>query len=182
MKTILIDVSSIDGKLTKWTGNNIYEWSSPEDFSHFKNTIAKNNLIVMGSGTFDKAKTVKKAGLKAEKGRLRIILTKTPQKYEHFKVPNQLEFSNESPKKLITRLSKIGFKQMLLVSGGRVSSSFFKEKLIDELWLTIEPKIFGLGEPLISKDKFNIELKLLSMDKLNSKGTILLKYSVLNNK
>ena len=179
MKIVLIDVSSLDGKLTKWTGNNIYEWSSPEDFVHFKKTISQNNLIVMGSGTFDQVKDIEKAGLKAEKERLRIILTRDPKKYSRFVVAGQMEFNNESPEVLISRLEKMDYKQMLLVSGGRVATSFFKAKLIDELWITIEPKIFGTGEPLVQDEKLDINLQLISMEKLNEQGTLLLKYNVI---
>lgn len=180
MKVILIDVSSLDGKLTKWTGNNIYEWSSVEDFKNFQKIKRINNLLVMGSGTFDKVKDIEKAGLRAEKERFRVILTQNPKKYQKFFVPGQLEFSNETPKTLITRFKKLGYKQLLLVSGGKVATSFFKEKLIDELWLTIEPKIFGIGEPLVQAEKFNISLQLISIKKLNKQGSLFLKYKIIH--
>ncbi len=179
MKIILIDVSSLDGKLTKWKGNDIYEWSSREDFIHFQKVKSENNLLVMGSGTFDKVKNIEGAGLKPEKERLRVILTSKPQQYQKYVIPGQMEFSDESPRQLIARLSERGYKQMLLVSGGKVATSFFKEQLVDELWLTIEPKIFGSGEPLVQEGAFDISLKLLSMEKLNSQGTLLLKYQVI---
>lgn len=180
MKVILIDVSSLDGKLTKWTESNIYKWASIEDFTHFKKTVSQNNLLVMGSGTFENVRNIEEAGLKPEKERLRIILTKNPEKYKQFEVAGQMEFSSESPKELITRLEKQGYKQMLLVSGGKVATSFFEEKLIDELWLTIEPKIFGVGEPIVQEKEFDINLQLLSYEKLNEQGTLVLKYKVIN--
>src|SRR5258708_35931822 len=132
MKIILIDVSSLDGKLTKWARDNIYEWSSPEDFAHFQKVKSQNNLLVMGSGTFDAVKDNETVGLKPEKERLRIIMTSKPKEYKKYVVPGQMEFSNETPEKLVTRLEKLGYHQMLLVSGGRVATSFFKENLIDE--------------------------------------------------
>lgn len=179
MKITLIHVSSIDGKLTKWKGKNIYEWSSPEDFAHFKQTLAQHNLVVMGSGTFDDVKDNKKAGLKPEKERLRIILTSQPKRYTKYVVPGQMEFSDETPKALIKRLEKQGFKQMLLVSGGKVATSFFRDKLVNELLLTIEPKIFGIGEPLVQEEKFDISLQLIETKKLNDNGALLLKYKIL---
>src|SRR5271155_2333549 len=127
MKIILIDVSSLDGKLTKWTGTDIYEWSSPEDFEHFQKVKSENNLLVMGSGTFEKVKNHATAGLKAEKDRLRIILTSKPEQYKQFEIAGQIEFSNETPMQLVNRLKKQGHKQMLLVSGGKVATSFFTE-------------------------------------------------------
>lgn len=181
MKIILIDVSSLDGKLTKWKGNDVYEWSSREDFMHFQKVKSENNLLVMGSGTFDKVKNLQHAGLKPEKERLRIIMTQKPNQYQQYVVPGQMEFTDEAPLELVTRLEKMGYKQMLLVSGGRVATSFFKEQLIDELWLTLEPKIFGSGAPLIQEGAFDINLKLFDMQKLNNNGTLLLKYQVLKS-
>src|SRR6266851_7992472 len=108
MKVILIDIASLDGKLTKWTDNDIYTWSSAEDFAHFQKVKRENNLLVMGSGTFDKVKDNQKAGLKPEKDRLRIILTSKPGNYAKYIVPGQMEFSKEPPKKLVSRLKKAG--------------------------------------------------------------------------
>ncbi|MBI3887639.1 dihydrofolate reductase family protein, partial [Candidatus Microgenomates bacterium] len=118
-------------------------------------------------------------GLKAEKERLRIVLTKNPKEYQKYVVPGQLEFSDEQPKELVTRLKKQGFTQLLLVSGGKVATSFFKASLINELWLTLEPRIFGIGGTLVQEEQFDIQLQLLSNEILNKQGTLLLKYKVL---
>ncbi|KKR76897.1 MAG: Dihydrofolate reductase [Candidatus Levybacteria bacterium GW2011_GWA2_40_8] len=179
MKVILINVSSLDGRFTKWKGKNIYEWSSSEDFAFFQKTKLENNLIVMGSTTFDHVRKIGKAGLKPEKERLRIIMTKNPSKYKEFEIPDQMEFKNLSPKQLIKHLEKRGFKQMLLVSGGKVANSFFKDGLVNEVWLTLEPRIFGSGKSLAEGSDLDVKLKLESSEKLNPQGTLLLKYKVL---
>jgi dihydrofolate reductase len=179
MKVILIDVSTLDGKLTKWNSNTNYEWSSPEDFAHFQKVKSQNNLLVMGSGTFNAVRNDKTAGLKPETERLRVILTSKPENYRKFAVPGQMEFSNETPGQLVHRLEKLGYKQMLLVAGSKVATSFFKERLIDELWLTVEPKIFGTGEPLVQEEMLYISLKLRTIKKLNPQGTLLLKYTII---
>ena len=68
---------------------------------------------------------------------------------------------------------------MLLVGGSKIYSSFMKEGLVDELYLTIEPVVFGNGKNLFSDESFETKLELVSSKKLNKKGTILLKYRVL---
>jgi dihydrofolate reductase len=76
-------------------------------------------------------------------------------------------------------LGKQGFKQALLVGGGKIANSFFLDNLINEVWLTIEPRIFGTGKVLAEGRRLDVPLKLISTKKLNTKGTLLLKYKVL---
>lgn len=175
MKIIMTMVMTADGKITKWQDPNIYKWTSKEDQNFFFSLIKKNNLIVMGSKTYD---AVQK-NIKLQDKKLRIVLTKNPQKYSSDQIPNKLEFSNETPKKLITRLEKRGYKKILLVGGGKVNAAFLKSNLVDELYLTIEPKIFGQGKPLVAEEKLNKSLKLISLKRLNKEGTLLLKYKLL---
>ena len=169
-------VSSVNGKTTKGENPNIYSWTSKEDSQLFFSLIKENNLIVMGAKTYEAAKKL----IKLEKDKLRIALTRNPQKYSADAVKGSLEFSNESPLELVKRLSKKGYKKMLLVGGGQINTLFLKANLVDELHLTIEPKIFGTGKNLISEEGFNKQLKLINVKKLNSQGTLRLEYKVRN--
>lgn len=178
MKITAIAVTSLDGRFTKGSGKNIYHWSSPEDFAHFRKTVEQHNLLVMGSGTFDPVKDIPEAGLKPEKGKLRIIMTKHPKKYKEFTISGEMEFTDETPKTLISRLGKKGYKHMLFVGGKKLLVSFLEAKLIDELIITIEPQIFGKGEILSSEKVLDIQLQLLETKKLNDKGTCVLRYKV----
>jgi dihydrofolate reductase len=60
-----------------------------------------------------------------------------------------------------------------------VATSFFKDHLIDELWLTIEPRIFGTGGNFVTEEKLDIDLHLISCEKVNEQGTLITKYAVL---
>ena len=68
---------------------------------------------------------------------------------------------------------------MLVAGGAHVATSFIKAKLIDELCLTLEPKIFGYGSNLVAEEKLDIELKLLSSEKVNERGTLINKYMII---
>ena len=176
MKVILLAVSSVDGRLTRWDESNIYAWTSKEDTNHFFDTIKENKLIVMGSKTFDVVKP------RPEKERLRIVLTRTPEKYSSFALAGSLEFMHETPDILVARMEKLGYTQMILVGGSTLATSFFRKDLIDELWLTLEPRVFGNGLPLVEKTTFDISLRLMHVKQLNIQGTLLLKYSVRKKK
>ena len=173
MKVILVAVSSLDGKITRGGDPNIYSWTSKEDTKLFFSSIKKHNLIVMGSKTYEAARGI----IKLQKNKLRIVLTRNPKKYAAFTMPQSLEFSSETPQELIYRLETKGYKKMLLVGGSEISTLFFKFSLVDEMHLTIEPYIFGIGKTIVNEELY-ASLKLISFKKLNKQGTLRLKYKV----
>lgn len=177
MKIIMVAVSSVNGKITKASNPNIYFWTSKEDSKLFFSLIEENNLIVMGSKTYDAARSV----IKLKKNKLRIVLTRDPKKYLNQTLKGILEFTNENPLKLVKKLEDRGYKKMLLVGGSETNTLFLKSKLVNEIYLTLEPRIFGQGQGLIIEESLEVKLKLVSVKKLNSQGTLLLKYKVLSS-
>lgn len=172
MKMILIMVSSVDGKIIKWEDGDTYTWTSSEDKKHFESFVHKAKLIIMGSKTFEVAKP------KAKKGVLRVVFTHHPDQYKDLIVSGQLEFTNETSKALVARLEKKGYLEALLVGGSGVNTTFFQENVVDEIWLTIEPRIFGKGKMIVEQVPMDVQLRLESVEKLNEQGTLLMKYIV----
>ena len=175
MKVTMVILASVDGKTTFGDNQNVYSWSSIEDQKHFFSLIKKNNLIVMGRATYEASKPV----IKLEKDKLRIVLTQSPKKYLNQTIKGQLEFTDESPEKLLKRLSLLKYKKMLLVGGGTINGLFLKENLVDELYLTIEPKLFGRGKNIVEGQLLNTSLKFVSVKKINKMGTLLLRYKII---
>jgi dihydrofolate reductase len=174
MKTILIFVSTLDGKITRWGDPMIRSWSSQADQDYFDAIWNNYRVIIMGSGTYSPAP------LKPDSKHLYIILTQQPEKYKNSEVPGQLEFTGDSPSLLLEKIKKTGEETVLIVGGAKIATSFLRENLIDELWLTIEPRIFGTGGAFVTDEKLDIKLKLLSITKGNDEGTLLTKYKVLH--
>lgn len=175
MKVILAMVMSVDGKTTKWSNPKIYEWTSKEDQNHFSSLIESSRVIIIGRKTFVAAKSI----IKLSPNNLRIILTKAPKEYESISIDGQLEFTDDSPKEILKKLKTRGYTQALLAGGEHVNALFFKEHLINEVWLTIEPHIFGFGNQLVAEEKLDTQMQLKSIRRLNKNGTILLKYLVI---
>ena len=75
-------------------------------------------------------------------------------------------------------MEKRGYTEMLLAGGGEINTLFFENNLVTDISLTIEPKIFGKGRPLVGEGDFFTSLKLQSIKQLNEKGTLLLHYCV----
>ncbi len=177
MKLVLVMVTSLDGRSTqKGHGSDIHYWTSPEDQKHFQTVIENAKLLIMGSTTYEAARP----SMHHVEGKLRVIITRDPSKYDGEKIPGQLEFSNEDPSELIKRLESEGFAEGFLVGGAHTNTEFFKQNLVTEVWQTLEPKILGIGNWLVGEEEVNIVLKLISSEKMNEQGTLLLKYLVLH--
>jgi dihydrofolate reductase len=173
MKIVLIFVSTLDGKVTKWGDPHVQEWSSQKDHDYFKKTWNDSQIIIMGSNTFNVEPP------RLSKNHTLIVMTTLPSKYKNYEVLGQLEFTDEAPKMLISRLKAGGYERVLVVGGPHISTSFLKDQLINELWLTIEPKIFGIGGNFVIQEKLEINLHLDSYEKVNKEGTLILKYSII---
>ena len=173
MKIILAMVESVDGKTTHGDDSRVFRWTSKEDQEHFKRLVNQAKLIVMGSKTYEAAKKM----LQHQPGKLRVVFTHNPEKYADQAIPGQLEFTNETPQVLVDRLTQQGYDELLLASGAQVNGLFFDAGLVDEIFLTIEPKLLGIGNPMAIQKNI-INLTLLNVEKLNERGTLFLHYTV----
>lgn len=173
MKVRLIFVSTVDGKITRWNDPDVKKWSSGEDKDHFSRTWREAKLIVMGSRTYDVTPPVPSAK------RLVVVVTAKPVFYEKHQVAGMLEFRNRKPSDLVGELERDGYTDMMLVGGPQLATSFLKEKLVDELWLTLEPKLFGNGGNLVTGENLDIPMQLAEIRRMNDRGTLLLRYNIL---
>lgn len=171
MKIILCMVLSVDGKSTKGDQPD-QSWASSEDQQHLSKLISENNLILMGGRTYE----LSRSHIKPTEGKLRVIVTHDPEKYSADKVEGQLEFMSGSVREIMGNLEARGYEQMLLLSGENLNKEFFEAGLIDEIYLTIEPYVFGSGKGMVSDSNLNVSLQLIEVDKLNEHGTLLLHY------
>ena len=165
-------VMSVDGKLTRHDEADIHKWVSDEDQEFFRPLIASHEVIIMGRRTYEAVQP----NLRLDQPTRRIVLTSRPQKFTNQVVKDKLEFRNEKSTDLVKRLKREGIKKVLIVGGPRIISELLKGKLIDFLYLTIEPRLFGQGVLLLDSFPTDIELNLVEHQQLNKKGTLLLKY------
>ncbi len=154
-----------DGKIAK-DSTQFTDWTSREDKKLFVEVSKKHGVIMMGENTF-------KTFLKPLPGRLNVVFSKqeNPEPIEGVK------WVNGEPQQVLEELETLGYKSALLGGGATINSLFLKNKLITEIILTIEPKIFGQGLSLFNED-LDVNLKLLEIEKLND-NTIMIKYQVI---
>jgi len=172
MRIILVFVCTLDGKITKWGDPRVSSWTSEEDKKYFRHIWNEAPLIVMGSNTFMAEK------LGSLKDHLIVVMTRNASNFKDTEVPGRLEFSDETPAQLAIRYAKEEYGTMLVVGGAQIATSFLKAELIDEIWLTIEPKIFGRGGNFVSEQDLDLELRLISCEQVNPEGTLFTRYMV----
>ncbi|HBB36554.1 MAG: hypothetical protein A2374_03025 [Candidatus Moranbacteria bacterium RIFOXYB1_FULL_44_23] len=166
MKIILMMAMTADGKIAK-NSDHFPNWTSKEDKKMFAEVTKEHGAVIMGDKTFFTFP-------KPLSDRLNVVFTllENPPETENVK------WVTGEPEKVLLELKKMGYKSAVLGGGTYMNSQFLERKLIDEIWLTIEPKIFGDGLGVFSGD-FNIDLKLLGVEKINE-NSVVVKYKVMN--
>lgn len=169
MKIRLIMVMTVDGIIARDPKHNPTDWSSAEDTKLYRQVTKDWGAIIMGRSTYD-------AIGQPLPGRLNIVLTEEDRPDQ----PGLLIHKKGDIKNILAELEDQGLKKILLCGGTFVNSMFLKENLIDEIQLTIEPKIFGQGLHLFDKIDADLDLELIEIKKLND-NTINLLYKVKKN-
>ncbi|MFA6194734.1 MAG: dihydrofolate reductase family protein [Patescibacteria group bacterium] len=155
---------TVDGKIAK-DKTQFADWTSREDKKLFVEISKAHGVIMMGENTF-------KTFPAPLKDRLNVVFSET----EHEPIEG-VKWVKGEPEKVLEELEALGYKSALLGGGSFLNSLFLEKKLISEIILTVEPKIFGTGLSLFNKD-LNANLKLLEIKNLND-DTLMLKYRVI---
>jgi dihydrofolate reductase len=168
MKVFLIAAISADGFIAK-TSDQLADWTSSEDKKLFTRLTKEAGYMVMGSRTFA---TIGRA----LPDRKTIIYSNHPETIIGGD-DDAIEITQESPAELVKRLAAAGIPGLAICGGAQIYSLFAEAGVIDEVYLTIEPILFGSGVPLFGKD-LDIALELIETNQLNEHA-ILLHYRVL---
>lgn len=151
--------------------NDDTSFVSKESWKSFDEMSKKAGNLIIGKRTFEISV---KDGTFPYPERFNIVMT-------HDKVENKwgesVLFTNKSPKEVSRILEEKGFAVAFIAGGGSINSAFLKEGLVNEIYLDIEPKIFGRGIQLFKPLDFDLDLELLRFKYL-SKNTTQLHYSV----
>ena len=165
MKVILLMAVTADGMIARNSSHTI-DWTGKEDKKYFVQITKKSGVMIMGSKTFDMIG-------RPLPERKNIVMTRDKKRQSHDK---NLIFTDHQPAILLNELRAEGVESAVLIGGSMVNTSFLREDLIDEIHVTIVPRLFGKGLALFG-DSFDISLELINMEELEH-GHILLKYKV----
>lgn len=190
MKVILVMAMTLDGKIARHSLEPV-DWTGKADKRKFVEITKQAGAVIMGSATFDTIGQVLK-------GRKNIVMTRNPSRWKYLSIDRSnlqtnnstlsvnsnsldnnnesLEFTDKTPHEILKSLEDEGFSSAALIGGSTINGLFAKENLIDEIYLTLVPKIFGNGLSLLSEE-LDMNLELVQMDKIDN-HSVLLKYNV----
>ncbi len=156
---------TLDGKIAK-TSEHFPDWTSKEDKIFFAKTSKEAGVVIMGDKTFFTFPS-------PLKDRLNVVFTleKNP------KLIDGVKWVSGEPEDVIKELEKMGYDLAVLGGGAFLNGLFLEHKMVDEIYITIEPKIFGEGLSLFKGD-FDLNLKLLNVEKINT-DSVVLKYKII---
>ncbi len=170
MRTVLIAAITLDGKIALSPEHPV-DWTSSADKRFFKEETEKAGVVIVGSRTYLQLG-------KPLKNRLTVVMTRSPHLYKEREVTNILEFKNAAPRAILKELNARGFECAVIGGGSEIYSLFLREQIIDELYLTITPKIFGKGVSIFGNHKLNAPpLKLTEVKRLGN-NEVLVKYKM----
>lgn len=163
MKLILMMASTADGKIAKDANHNA-DWTTKADKKQFIEMTKKIGAIIMGETTFNVM------GGRPLHGRLNVVLTKNLT--DKTDIPGNLKYMTGAPAEIIKQLENEGIATAILGGGAYTNGNFLKEKLIDEMMITYEPKIFGNGLPIFSGFDFDVNLELMEVKNIGDNSFV----------
>lgn len=138
--------------------NDDTSWISKQEWDSYSAAVRKARCLIIGRRTYH-------------------ILTKQPE-FAEFKdvklvVVSQEKFTTlaenhliaSSPKQALEFLKD--FNEVIIAGGGMLNASFLAENLVDEIYLDIEPIVFGRGIPVFQGREFEQQLELLGQKKIS---------------
>jgi dihydrofolate reductase len=174
MHVTLATVASLDGRLTRGEDPNVHAWSSVEDWHHFVELRNNSQVLVMDREAYEQIKP------EPEKDLLRVVMTHHPELYKDKFVKGRLEFVHPDPSALIADLKRRRLSRVLIAGDTSITYDFLQDELVDDLYVTLEPILFGVGAPFMAGPReLNVVILLKDVKQLNEHGTLLCHYSVL---
>ncbi len=158
--------ASVDGRISL-TKRTPPDWTSKEDWRFFQNSLSKVDAVVVGWNTYQAA-TVRL------RKRNTFVLS---DRLNGLRRRGSVTFVNPSSVDLAKLLSE--YKSVAVLGGGMVYCTLLGNNLLDEIYITVEPLIFGRGKEMFVGCTRTTRLHLLSMRRLNRSGTLLLHYGII---
>lgn len=163
MKCTGFVAASIDGRISL-KKKRMPDWTSIEDWRFFQHALSCMDAVIVGRNTYEAAKA------RLQKRTTYVLTRRTATRFRR----GSVVFINPAGTNVHDLLHR--HRTIAVLGGSEVYSWLIDQRLLDELFVTIEPIVLGRGTPMITGLKSTVNARLLSSKKLNKNGTLLLHY------
>lgn len=155
---------SLDGKIGAHE-KHFSGWTSKEDKKFMRALLDTCDVIIVGNNTY-------KTAITPLSKRNCIVLTRSVKATK--RASGNLLYLNTKSVNLKKTVTKAGYKKVAVLGGAQTYSYCLEHRMLDDLYLTIEPVIFGSGIPLFAGKYKLRRTKIALVRKLNKTGTVLI--------
>jgi len=150
-KIVLYVASSLDGYIARKNGD--VDWLPSSTDSGYGAFYKSIDIVVMGKKTYDQILTF---GEYPYKGKKSYVFTRD----DALTKDENVEFSTNIGE-FTRKLNSYSEENVWLVGGSELVSVFLRDKLIDEIILSVIPIVLGKGIPLFQNVNQDVKLKLI---------------------
>ncbi len=170
MTVFIIAAMTVDGFIGRQADTRSFDWTSSEDKKFYVDSIKRAGVVIMGMKTFQ-------TFTRYPRGLRYIIYTSKPEDFVN-PAPTVIEATatKKSPREIIQELEVSGQQEVAICGGASIYTMFLQAGVVDRLYLTVEPIVFGQGVSLLNQE-VDVQLQLISEQKLSAE-TLLLEYAV----
>ncbi|OGY23193.1 MAG: hypothetical protein A2172_02330 [Candidatus Woykebacteria bacterium RBG_13_40_15] len=173
MKVILYMAPTVNGFIAKEDDDTT--WVTETEWESYSGMIKKAGNMIIGRRTYE----IMLKNDEFNRSQFNQIKTVVVTDDASLQVHNpEFIFTAKSPREALGILRNQGFETIMVCGGGGLNASFLKEGLVNEIYLDIEPVIFGKGIRLFAEGDFETKLELLEVKNL-SKNEIQLYYKII---
>lgn len=166
MEVFIIFAKTLDGFIARTKNQSSFTWTSREDKLWYREQTKMAGAVIFGRTTYetfnkpiphclnliytrsqaDELAKITMANLMKLKGKTTVMTTKLP------------------PGEIKDKLNTAGFTGLSVSGGSEVYTTFIKAKIVDKLFITIEPIVFGQG---INPFSESLELERFTLNKIH---------------
>ena len=178
----IIVATTLDGFIAQATDQLSTDWTSKGEIQNFTKLSKQAGVVVMGETSF----ATIKPKYRPLKDRLNIVYSHQTKEelIDQWQLDpkktgdDSFRVTSLPPAELVAQLQAEGHQQIAISGGRSIYTQFMKSGVVDKLFLTVEPIIFGdglkfLGEPIMQR------LQLVDVERLNEEGSLVLEYDCL---
>ncbi|MBP6744042.1 dihydrofolate reductase [bacterium] len=167
-RVVLYVANSLDGYIAREDGS--VDWLFDPYAHGYEFFYEDVDTVIMGRKTYDQALSFEEAPYSSKRA---IIFSRTakPSPYAG------LEYTTEPPQDVVRKLKEEDGGMIWLVGGREISELLIANELVDELIVSIHPKILISGIPLVASKDCAVDLKLVTYEVFKS-GLVQLRYEI----